>query len=269
MTEDAKLKLLDSRHIVFVTGCFVSHRCWDEWKNYFEARGYKCYAPAWPNKDAPAAELRARHPDAAIASNRLCDIVGHYERLIGSLPEKPIVIGHSFGGLITQILVNRDLAAAGIAIHSVPPGGVPIFEPSVIRSIWRALGYFTSTRRSYLMSFRTWQFAFTNGMDLEDQERSYAENVVPESKLLARDGLGADARIDFAKHHAPLLMISGGADRIMPASLNLRNFRSYAESGSILEYRMFPGRNHFVLGLPTWRREADFAADWLDCLKQN
>jgi len=259
--------LVNSKHIVFVTGCFVSHTGWNNWASFFAEKGYTCVAPPWRHKDATAEELRRRHPDAGIASNRLDTVLDQFTGIIENLPEKPILIGHSFGGLMTQILVNRGLAAAGVAIHSVPPKGVPIYELSVLRSIWQALGYFTSAKKSYLMSFKKWQYAFTNGMDLADQQKAYEENTVPESKLLARDGIGSPAQIDFSKPQAPLLIISGDADNIMPASLNLRNFKKYRESGSILEYKNFPGRNHFVLGLPTWKEEANYIAEWLECLQ--
>jgi pimeloyl-ACP methyl ester carboxylesterase len=254
---------ISSKTIVFVTGAFVSHTGWDEWRKFFESKGYKTIAPPWPHKEDPPEVLRNRQPDKAIASLRLKQVIDHYAGVVSQLPEKPIIIGHSLGGLMTQVLVNRDLAAAGIAIHSIPPLGVFPYEFSFLKAGWRALGYFTSTQKSYLMSFKTFQYAFTNGMPLEEQKAAYEQNVIPESKLTARDGLTSAAKVDFAKPHVPLLLLSGSTDTITPAHLNLRNFKAYKKNGSIIEYKEMPGRNHYVLGLPTWREDASYILNWI------
>jgi len=111
------------KSIVFITGTFIGHNCWDEWKLFFESKGYNCIAPAWPFKDAPPEELRNRHPDLAIASNRLASVTDYFADAIRVFPQKPIMIGHSIGGLIVQLLLQRRLGAAGVAIHSFPPAG--------------------------------------------------------------------------------------------------------------------------------------------------
>ena len=127
-----------SKTIVFITGAFVSHKVWDAWIAYYNSKGYTCIAPPWPYKDASAKELRDCHPnDKDLASLRLNQLLVHYADFIAKLPEKPIVIGHSLGGLIVQILVNRELVSAGVAIHSVPPKGVLSFDWSFIKSIWK------------------------------------------------------------------------------------------------------------------------------------
>ena len=112
------------------------------------------------------------------------------------------------------------------------------------------------------MSFKEWQYAFTNGMALEEQQTAYNQLVVPESKKVLREGLTKIARIDFKKQHAPLLFISGSEDHIMPASLNYSNYKKYRKDNSITDYKEFKGRNHYVLGLPTWQEEADYILDW-------
>ncbi len=119
------MRKITSKNIVFVTGAFVTNACWDEWSAYFEINGYKTIAPAWPFKDGSAAELRHRQPeDSGLAALTLPELIDYYAGIVSSMAEKPIVIGHSLGGLITQVLVNRDLADAGVAIHSVPTLGV-------------------------------------------------------------------------------------------------------------------------------------------------
>jgi len=122
------MKTIKSKTIVFVTGCFVSYIGWNTWKSYFESKGYTVHTPPWPHKEAQPAILRSRHPDPGIASLSLKQLVDHHAEIISKLPEKPIVIGHSFGGLITQLLVQRGLAEAAVAYHSVAPQGVLSFK---------------------------------------------------------------------------------------------------------------------------------------------
>ncbi|QEE50816.1 alpha/beta hydrolase [Flavobacterium alkalisoli] len=255
-----------SKTVLFVTGAFVTHRGWDKWKEYFEANGYTTLAPPWPHKDAPAKVLRKRHPDPGIASVRLEDVVDHYAEIIAGLPEEPIIIGHSFGGLVTQLLLQRGFGVAAVVIHSVPPQGVLTFKWSFFKAVWGPLGLFTSTKKTFLMSFPQWQYAFTNGMSLEEQQQSYDENVIPESKLASRDGLTSAAKINFKKPHPPLLFIAGTNDNIMPASLNYSNYKKYKDKSSVTNFKEFSENNHYVVGMPNWKETAGYALNWIKSL---
>jgi pimeloyl-ACP methyl ester carboxylesterase len=252
-----------SKTVLFITGAFVSNSCWDEWKFYFTSKGYQTLAPAWPHKEASAETLRNRHPDAAVASTRLADLIAYYAEIASELPEKPILIGHSLGGLITQILLQRGLAAAGIAIHSVPPQGILTFKLSFLIAGWGPLGFFTPVRDTFMMSFSQWQYAFTNGLPMDLQKEGYYKLAVPESKNVVRDTITGIAKVDFEKPHAPLLLISGTSDHTIPASLNYANFRKYKTSGSVTEYKKFEGRTHYVLGQPGWEEVAGYILNWL------
>lgn len=260
------MKTINSKTIVFVTGAFVTNQGWKNWQDYFESKGYTTYAPAWPFKEGSPEELRLKHPnnDRELADLRYQKVVDYYADFIKKLPEQPIIIGHSLGGLTVQLLLQRNLAAAAVAIHSVPPQGVISLEYSFYKSLWNPLGIFSSTKKTYLMSFSDWQYSFTNGMNLEDQKKAYVENAIPESRLALRDPLTAAGKIDFNKPHNPLLFISGSTDHIMPAPLNFRNFKRYKHQNSITRYKEFQGHNHFVLGLPSWREEADYILDFIE-----
>ena len=168
------------------------------------------------------------------------------------------------GGLITQLLLQKDLAVAGVAIHSLQPKGIFTFKFSFYKAGWPALGFFTDAHKTYLMSFREWQYAFTNGMPYDAQKDAYYNLLVPESKLVVRDATTNAAKIDFARPHAPLLFLSGSADKFIPASLNYSNYKKYSHSSSITDYKEFAGRNHFVLGQPGWDELADYILNWLD-----
>ena len=258
------MKSIQSKQVVFVTGAFVTSRGWQPWQQFFENKGYTVHAPSWPHKEGTAKEARDRKPnDLPLAKLHLKDVINHYSQLIESLPEKPIIIGHSLGGLMTQVMLNRGLAAGAVVIHSVPPLGVIPYEFSFLKAGWRSLGLFTSLDKTYLMSLKTWQYAFTNGMTLEEQKASYEANTIPESKRAARGGLSFTAKIDFRKPHAPLLFVAGSKDNIIPASLNRRNFKRYKDKGSITEFKEFEGNNHYVLGLPNWQQTADYVYQWI------
>lgn len=254
--------MIHSKTILFTTGAYVSHACWNNWKQYFESKGFTTLAPPWPGKEADAATLRRRHPDKTLAAVTMYDVVNNYVQAAESLPEQPIVIGHSFGGLFAQILLNRGLAAACVAIHAVPPQGIIPYELDFYKSNAATLGLFSSANTPFLMPFKKWQFAFTNGMNYDVQKESYYELVIPESKRAARGGLTKAAYVDFKKEHNPLLMLAGSEDQCIPAHLCKRAFKSYKSKNSVTDF-LVKKRNHYVLGAPTWQEDADYILNWL------
>ena len=249
--------------ILFITGAFVSNESWDEWRDFYENKGYKTLAPPWPYKNDTAEKLRQRHPDPEIASIRLKQLIEHFAEIAGLVSEKPIIIGHSIGGLIAQILNQKGLAAAAIAIHSVPPQGIISFKFSFFKASWGPLGFFTSTKKTFLMTFSQWQYAFTNDMSFELQKKGYEQLAIPESKLVVRDAITSVAKVDFAKPHRPLLLIAGDNDNTIPYQLNQQNFKKYTDKSSVTDYKLFPGRNHFVLGQPGWEEIAVYILEWV------
>jgi pimeloyl-ACP methyl ester carboxylesterase len=257
----------NKKNILFITGCFVGSNCWDNWQVYFQNKGYHTIAPAWPNKKGSPSELRSKYPDGnpGLTKLTLAELITYFENLARGFDEKPILIGHSMGGLITQILVNRGVAAAGIAIHSVQPSGIFPYEFPLFKLGWKFLGLFSSLKKTYLMTFEDWQYAFVNGMPLSEQKEAYDRFAIPESKRVNLGGLGNAAKVDFKKAHVPLLFTAGSSDHIIPAHLNLRNFRKYKqENNSVTDYKVFPGRNHFVLGQASWTEDADYILHWIE-----
>jgi len=254
--------MANSNTILFCTGAYVHHSCWDGWVAYFNDRGYHAIAPPWLGKNGEPGALRARQPDARLAGVSMPQLVRHYEDIARNLPEKPIIIGHSFGGLIAQILMNKGLAAACVAIHAAPPQGVLPFELDFYRANTKAFGYFTSLRKTYLMSFKTWQFAFANGLDPTTQRSTYNDLAIPESKRILRGGLSKAATIDFKKPHPPLLIVAGTQDQCIPAHLCHRVYQRYMDRSSVISY-VEKQRSHLVLGLPTWEEDAEFILQWL------
>lgn len=253
-----------SKKIVFIHGMYMTPACWEQWVGYFRARGRDCLAPAWPGRDQPVAVLRRNHPDSQLAALTLTAVLEHLSGVIRTLDEKPILIGHSMGGLITQLLLQRGLASAAVAIDSAAPQGVFTTKWSFIRANWSHVNPFVSKSRPATMTFEQFQYAFANSLPLAEQQTAYETFVVPESRRVPAESLAAVARIDFKKPGAPLLLIAGSNDHIIPASLNQSNYAKYQRPGSVTDFKEFPGRTHFIIGQSGWEEVADYVATWLD-----
>lgn len=253
---------MQHRPIVFVHGLFVTRACWQPWIARYQQLGHRCIAPAFPARDATPVELRTRHPDTATADVTLPMVLDVFTKAISALDEPPILIGHSFGGLLVQLLLQRQLGACGVAIDSVPPAGVMSLRWSFLRSLLPVLNPLVPSSRPYLMSFRHFCYTFVNTLLPAEQRRAYDAHVAPESRRLARAGLGALARVDFKAMRPPLLLVAGSKDHIMPASLNRKNWRRYCKSPATTAYQEFAGRDHFLIGAPGWEEIADFTLQW-------
>lgn len=253
-----------SKKIVFIHGMYMTPACWDPWVRHFRGKGYECLAPAWPGRDGSVPDLRRKHPDPELAALTLTKVLDHMAGFIQGLDEKPIVIGHSMGGLITQLLLQRGLASAVVAIDSVPPQGVFTARWSFIKANWGHANPFASKNRPAMMSFGRFQYAFVNSLPLAEQQAAYDTLVVPESRRVPAESLTSAARIDFTRPGAPLLMIAGSNDHIIPASLNRSNFAKYQRPGSTTDFHEFAGRTHFIIGQNGWEEVADHIASWLD-----
>jgi pimeloyl-ACP methyl ester carboxylesterase len=260
-------KPMTSKKIVFIHGMYMTPACWAPWVSHFHAKGRECLAAAWPGRDLPVAALRQRHPDAALAALDLTAVMKHVAGIVQALGadgQKPVVIGHSMGGLVAQLLLQRELVSAAVAIDSAPPQGVFSLKWSFIKANWAHANPLASKSEPASLSFEQFQYAFVNGLPLAEQRAAYDAFVVPESRRVPAEALTATARIDFKKPGAPLLMVAGGTDHIIPASLNQSNHAKYQRPGSVTDFKEYPGRNHFTIGQSGWEIVADDIAAWLD-----
>lgn len=252
-----------SKTILFIPGSFLAINCWDEWRVYYERKGYTTIAIPWPHKDSPAESLRNNDIENTIATVRLAELLEYYTAIVRSMPDIPIIVGHSVGGLIVQLLLQRGLGDAGVALHSFPPRRVGNLRFSFIKNWWESMGFFSSLEENYLISFRKWKRSIANGMNGDLQKDLYYRYAVPESKRLIRDLFAGPARINFSTPHAPLLLISGGEDRMIPPGINYNNFTSYTTDHSTIDYINFTGHNHLVFNEPEYKRIADYVLFWL------
>jgi pimeloyl-ACP methyl ester carboxylesterase len=260
-----------SATVVFVHGGWVTPVCWDPFVSYFETREYRCLAPAWPGKDRSVEAIRA--DPSPLAGLGIREIVDHYERIIRSLDEPPILVGHSFGGLFVQLLVDRGLGAAGIAIDSAPPKGVFAFEPTTLLSLGRILLIPFGWRKVVRWSYPEYRYAFVHTMPPDQQRAIWDAQIVPDSgRPFFQSGFAmfdrsSPARVDFANpDRAPLLFISGEADRAMPPAIVRRMFRAHQASPARTDFRSFPGRTHWLISQDGWEEVAQACLDWIGSL---
>ncbi len=254
------------RTVVFIHGAWVTPACWDQFVAFYTKRGYRCIAPAWPRRmDRTIAELRA--DPSSLAGLGVQEIVDHYESIIRDQAEPPLLIGHSFGGLFVQMLLDRELGAAGVAIDSAPPRGVLATELSVFRANLPVLMQPGARKGVVRMSYPQFRYAFVNMLSEADARAAYEKHVIPETgRIFFQAALGANAvRVTFTNpSRKPLLMIAGERDHVVAAGLNRSNFRKYARSRARTDFKEFPGRCHWIIVQDGWQEVAGYAADWAE-----
>jgi pimeloyl-ACP methyl ester carboxylesterase len=251
------------RTIVFIHGMYLTPLCWEGWIRHFDAKGYATLAPPWPGRHESVPSLNARHPDTGLGRLSFADVVDSFVVELYRLRRKPILIGHSLGGLVAQILLNRGMAAAAVAIGSSAPPGVFSTEWSYLKANWPMVNPFVSELRPRKMDFEDFQHAFVNNLPLDEQRALYERYVVPDSRRVPREAASKVARIDFHREHSPLLFIAGEADIVAPASLSRSNFERYECPKSITDFKAFPRRGHFIIGESGWDEVADYVGAWL------
>ena len=251
--------------IVMIHGLWLTPRSWEPWIERYTSRGYRVLAPAWPGMDAEVEALNA--DPSPIARLTVGDIVDHYESIILDLPRPPIIIGHSFGGTLTQILVDRGAGAAAVGVASATVKGVPDLPLSTIRVAAPALSPF-KRGKAVPLSSQQFHYAFANTLSQEESDALYVRYHVPAAAdVLRQYGFAnfhraAPTAVDFDRtRRAPMLFIGFGEDHVMPPNVVRHNEQKYDDSGTVTEYREFPGRPHFP-SAPGWEEVADFALTW-------
>jgi pimeloyl-ACP methyl ester carboxylesterase len=257
----------DSRTIVLIHGLWLTPRSWEPWVDRFRSMGHTVLAPSWPGLEG---EVEALNRDPSpLRGLGIAKILDHYEHIIRRLDTRPIIMGHSFGGLFTQLLVDRGLASAGVPISAGQTMGVLTLPPAMLRSGWPVLGNPFNYSRAVPLTPAQFNWRFTNELDAAESRKVYDRLHVPAAGRVFFEGVLALARpksitaVDYRNpKRAPLLFIAGSNDRVVPASVNRANIRKYAGSGATTEYKEFPGRTHNLVGGKGWEEVADFAIDW-------
>jgi alpha-beta hydrolase superfamily lysophospholipase len=253
--------------VLLIHGLWMSPKSWEHWIERYTSAGYRVVAPAWPRMEGTVEQLRANtapYDDLGIA-----EVVDHYAAIIESLESAPIIMGHSFGGAFTEILLDRGLGAAGVAIDPAAVRGVLRLPLSTLRSAFPVLSNPANSHKAVMLSPEQFHYAFTNTLSDDESRIVYERYAVPGPGHILFEGALANfnphaaTRVDFHKDdRAPLLIISGGVDHVVPAAVTKETAGHYAGSKAVTEYKEFSGRSHYTVGQAGWESVADYALSW-------
>ncbi|MFD7024008.1 alpha/beta hydrolase [Promicromonospora sukumoe] len=254
--------------VVLVHGLWMTPRSWEAWVDHLQAKGLTVVTPGYPGFEIEVEALR-EDPDL-IARLTVPETVDHLAGVIEALPSKPIIMGHSFGGTLTQLLLARGLGAAGVVIDSAPTEGVRVNPLSQARSLFPALKNPANRHRAVGFTPEEFHYAFTNTLSEEESRQVWERYAIPapghwvwEYGLFANFKPGPqETWVDYAADRAPLLFIAGSEDHIMPPSVNRSNAKHYDRSPAVTEYYEFEGRDHWTCGAEGWQEVADHALAW-------
>jgi pimeloyl-ACP methyl ester carboxylesterase len=247
-----------------IHGLWLTPRSWERWIERYADLGYRVLAPSWPGMESEVEELNAN--PSALASLTVEHIIDHYESIVIEVERPPIVMGHSLGGTFTQILLDRGLGAAGVAVASATVEGTRDIPLTAIKVASPALGP-VRKGEPVLLTAQEFHYAFANTGSREESNALYARYVVPAPGGLLTEHAFASFRrarpLSVAvdrEARAPLLFIGFGEDHAMRPKL-VRPDAETSNSSSVTEFVGFPGRPHF-LGAPGWESVADYALAW-------
>jgi pimeloyl-ACP methyl ester carboxylesterase len=252
--------------IVLIHGFWVTPRSWEHWKTHYEGRGFRVLTPAYPGFEGEVEALNA--DPTPIAEVTLPAIVESLSELVRGLDRPPILIGHSAGGTLVQLLLDRGYGAVGVVLDSAPTEGVRVLPLSQLKSVFSAFKNPANRHRAVPLTYEQWNYAFTNTFSEEESRRLYERYHVPASGRILWDSVLAnfmpgpqDAAVDYGKpDRAPLLFISGGEDHIQPPSIQRSNVKHY--TSGVVEHREYPGYAHLLPAQEGWQEIADHALEW-------
>jgi alpha-beta hydrolase superfamily lysophospholipase len=253
--------------IVLIPGLWLTALSWEHWVDHYNKRGFNVVAKSWPGMDGDLKELREDH--SAIDDIGFGDVVDHFEGIVRELGSPPIIMGHSFGGAVTQVLLDRGVGAVGVAIDPAPIKGVLRLPPASLRSAFPALKNPANRHRAVMLTPEEFHYAFTNTLDDEEAAEAYERYAAPgPGKTLFEAALAnfdphAPTKVHFHNDdRAPLLLIAGQLDHVVPATVVRTEAKLQRKSKAITGYKEFPGRSHYIVGQDGWEEVADFALDW-------
>jgi len=250
--------------VVFVHGLWLLPSSWDRWRAVFEQAGYATVAPGWPD-DPNTVEEANRHPEV-FAHKTVGQIADHFGDVIGDLKKKPVIIGHSFGGLLTQILAGRGLSAASVAIDPAPFRGVLPLPVSALKSAAPVLGNPANHGRAIPLTYDQFRFAFANAVTEAEAHELYATYAVPGSGVplfqaaIANLNPWTEAKVDTKNPaRGPLLIIDGEQDNTVPWAIANASYKRQKRNSGVTEIVKIPGRGHSLTIDHGWREVADTA----------
>ena len=250
--------------VVFVHGLWLLPGSWQRWSDLFEEAGYAALAPGWPGD--PDSVEAARADPQALAGVGVAAVADHFAAVIGSLERKPAIVGHSFGGLITQILAGRGLSAASVAVNPAPFKGVLPLPLAAIRTTLPVLGNPLNRGRTVTLSFDQFRYGWANAVPEDEARQLYAEyHVAAPGKPIfqaatANLSPGGETRADTGSPgRGPLLIFTGGADHAVPPAMSRAAYKKQSRNPGVTEHIEMPDRGHSLTIDHGWREVAEKA----------
>jgi non-heme chloroperoxidase len=254
--------------VVFIHGLWIHSAAWQPWVTLYRSAGYDPTAPGWPGDSGTVGQTRKNA--AAVANKGIDDITNGYLDVIRGLSAKPIVIGHSFGGLIAQKLLSAGAAAAAIAIDPGQIKGVKPLPFAQIRSGFPVLSRPGNKKRAVALTRRQFRYGFGNALAESESGELFDQWAIPGPGKPLFEASAANfkksspAAVDTGKRdRGPLLIVAGGQDHTVPEVVARAAYRLYSGSGAVTDYHVFPDRGHSLVLDHGWREVADFTLSWL------
>ena len=249
-----------TRKLVMIHGMWGGAWCWENYRPFFEERGWETLAPTLRYHDHPPSEA----PPSELATTSLLDYAADLEAFIRGLPSAPVLMGHSMGGLLVQILASRGLGRAAVLLTPASPAGILALRPSVIRSFARVLTRPGFWKKTSLPTYPSMVYSMAHLMPEEDRKAVY-ERLVPESgRATFEIGLWPldrrhASRVDASSVKIPMLVVGGIDDKITPSGISRQVAKKYGA-----DFQTFEKQAHWVLGQPGWNKVAESVSTWLD-----
>jgi non-heme chloroperoxidase len=250
--------------VVFVHGLWLLPSSWDRWADLFEKNGYTALMPHWPDDPETVAEAKA-HPEV-FANKSVGEVADHFEEVIRGLDEKPAVIGHSFGGLLTQILAGRGLAAVSVAIDPAPFRGVLPLPISSLRAASPVLRNPANVHRAVPLTYEQFRYAFANAVSEDEARDLYETFAVPTpgeplfQAAAANLNPWTEAKVNSQNpERGPLLIMDGEKDHTVPWAIAKASYKRQARNDGVTEIVKVPDRGHSLTIDSGWREVADIA----------
>jgi pimeloyl-ACP methyl ester carboxylesterase len=247
-----------SNTIIFIHGMFQNDKSWNNWVNYFTEKGFKCIAEPWPLHEGEPASLR-NNPPVELGDLRLDEVVAKYQQIAEQEGGDAILVGHSVGGLIVQLLINKGLGSAGVCISSVAPNRMLAFDWGFFKNSISISNPFKGDEPFY-MDVDGFYGSFANALPRAESDAGFEKTAVHDSRNVLRDCMLGPGDLDTDTTTKPLLFIGGEKDEIIPPQLNEKNAEAYADG--LATFREFPNRSHFLCNEPGWDEIADYVAAW-------
>ena len=254
--------------VVFVHGLWLLPSSWDRWATLFEEAGFTALTPGWPDDPETVAEANA-HPEV-MANKTVGQVADHFSEIVRKLTQRPVVVGHSFGGLLAQILAGRGQSAATVAIDPAPFRGVLPLPFSALKSAWPVLGNPANRKRAIPLTYEQFRFGFANAVPEAEAQELYKTFAVPASGAPLFQAAAAnlnpwtEAKVDTENpERGPLLIVSGQKDNTVPWSIANASFKQQQKNNSVTEIVEIPNRGHALTIDSGWREVADTALKFI------